>query len=140
MINKTIAIFGVFDGIHDGHLFFIREAKKQGNRLVAIVARDEVVKGLKGKLPKNNEVERINALLKVGDVDLVLLGDPELETYNTLKEVSPSVVYLGYDQKALFDNINKMMKKGNLPKMEVVKGEPYEPEIFHSSILNKEGK
>ena len=43
MINKTIAIFGVFDGIHDGHLFFIREAKKQGNRLVAIVARDEVV-------------------------------------------------------------------------------------------------
>jgi FAD synthetase len=137
MLNRTVVIFGVFDGIHEGHLYLIKEAKKQGNRLVAIVARDEIVKELKGRVPKNNEVERINELLKVGDIDLVLLGDPQMETYNTLKEVSPSVVFLGYDQKALFDSINKMMKKGSLPKMEVIQGEPYKPEIFHSSIMNK---
>jgi FAD synthetase len=137
MLNRTVVIFGVFDGIHEGHLYLIKEAKKQGNRLVAIVARDEIVKELKGRVPKKNEVERINALLLVADVDLVLLGDPELETYNTLKEVSPSVVFIGYDQKALFDSINKMMKKGSLPKMEVIQGEPYKPEIFHSSIMNK---
>lgn len=136
MLNKTVVIFGVFDGIHEGHLYFIKEAKEQGNRLVVIVARDEVAKELKGRIPKHNEVERINALLEVSDVDLVLLGDREMETYNTLKEVSPGIVFLGYDQKALFDSINKMMKTGYLPKIEVIQGEPYKPEIFHSSILN----
>ena len=137
MINKTVVIFGVFDGIHDGHSSFIKDAKKQGNHLVAIVARDSVVKELKGQLPENNEVERINALLKVPDIDLVLLGDIELGTYNILKEVKPDIVYLGYDQKELFENINKMIKNGNLSKMEVVCGKPHNPEIFHSSILNK---
>jgi len=137
MINKTVVIFGVFDGIHEGHTSFIREAKKQGNHLVAIVARDEIVKKLKGRLPHFNEVDRINFLLEVSDVDLVLLGDPEIETYNTLREVKPDVVYVGYDQKALFENINKIIKIGNLPRMEIICGEPYKPELFHSSILNK---
>ncbi len=137
MINKKVAIFGVFDVIHEGHLFFIKEAKKQGNQLVAIVARDEVVKILKGKLPTLDEKERINELLKVEDIDLVLLGDPEMETYNTLKEVNPDIIYLGYDQKELLNNINKFIKIGHLPKMEIIIGQPHKPDIFHSSILNK---
>ena len=44
MNSKKILIFGVFDGIHKGHLYFINEAKKQGGHLVAIVARDSIVK------------------------------------------------------------------------------------------------
>jgi len=137
MVNKTVAIFGVFDGVHDGHLSFIKEAKREGNHLVAIVARDEIVKELKGKLPSNNEVERINTLLEVPDIDLVLLGDLKIGTYNILKEVKPDVVYLGYDQHALLNNLNKSIKNGNLPKIEIVCGKPHNPEIFHSSILNK---
>lgn len=138
MINKTVVIFGVFDGIHEGHLSFIKDAKKEGNRLVAIVARDGMVKELKGKLPKYNEVDRINSLLEVPDVDLVLLGDPKKETYNTLKEVIPDVVYLGYDQNELKENIEMVIKNGKLPEMEILCGNPHKPEIFHSSILNKE--
>lgn len=135
MINKKVVIFGVFDGIHEGHSFLIREAKKQGNQLVAIVARDEIVKILKGKLPILNEVERINELLKIEDIDLVLLGDPEMETYNTLKEVNPDIIYLGYDQKELLNNVNKFIKIGYLPKMEIMIGESHKPDIFHSSII-----
>jgi FAD synthetase len=138
MINKTVVIFGVFDGVHDGHLSLIKEAKKQGNHLVAIVARDEMVKELKGKLPKYNEVERINELLKINDIDIVLLGDPKMETYNTLREVNPSVVFLGYDQDSLRENLNKSIKNGNLPEMEIIQGDPFKPEIYHSSILNKD--
>jgi len=137
MINKTVVIFGVFDGVHDGHLSFIKEAREQGNRLVAIVARDEIVKKLKGKTPQHNEIERINSLLKINDVDIVLLGDSEIGTYNILKEVKPEVVFLGYDQNELLNNLNKVIRNGNLPKMEVVSGKPYKPEILHSSILNK---
>ncbi len=137
MINKTVVIFGVFDGIHEGHLAFIDEAKKEGNHLVAIVARDEIVKELKGKLPQHNEVERIKTLLEVEGIDLVLLGDPKIGTYNILKEVKPDVVFLGYDQKPLYENLTQTIKNGNFPDMEVIFGNPYKPEIFHSSILNK---
>lgn len=138
MTNKTVAIFGVFDFIHDGHLYFIKEAKKQGNHLVAIVARDNVARELKGKLPRRNEVERIKALLEIKDVDLVLFGDPKIGTYNILREVKPDIVFIGYDQQALYENLNTAIKTGKLPEIKVVRGKSHKPEVFHSSILNKE--
>ena len=133
---KKILIFGVFDSVHDGHKFFISEAKKEGSQLVAVVARDCTVEKMKGKLPKYNEVERINMLLDVPDVDLVLLGDLETGTYNVLKEVNPDVVFLGYDQKDLMEDIKKKVEKGELSNIKILQGSPYKPEIFHSSFLN----
>ena len=135
-LNK-ILIFGVFDGIHEGHLSFIKEAKALGDQLVAVVARDDIVEELKGRLPKHNEVERVKMLLEVHDVDLVFLGDPKTGTYNVLKEVKPNVVFLGYDQMALYENLMQSIKNGNLPEMEVIHGNPYKEDIFHSSIINK---
>lgn len=134
--SKKILIFGVFDGVHEGHLSFINEARKLGDQLVAIVARDSMVLNLKGKLPKCNEVQRIRELLEVPEIDLVLLGDAEMGTYNILKEVKPDVVFLGYDQTALLENIKKEIKSGNIPAAEIVLGSPHKPEVFHSSILN----
>ena len=137
MTTKTVTIFGVFDGIHDGHKAFIHEARKQGDRLVAIVARDSVVNKLKNKTPINNEVDRINSLLKMEDIDIVLLGDPDQGSYKVLKEVSPDIIYLGYDQQSLLDDIKKSIKNGLLPKIKLIQGEAHKPELFHSSILNK---
>ena len=137
MNSKKILIFGVFDIIYDSHIHFINEAKKQGDHLVAIVARDSIVKELKGELPKHNEVDRINALLKIPEIDLVLLGDGEISTYNVLREVRPDIIFLGYDQKALFEDLNKKIKNGDLKEIELIFGTPHKPEIFHSSILNK---
>lgn len=138
MPTKTVTIFGVFDGIHDGHKFFIHEAKKQGDRLVAIVARDSIVSSLKNKLPVNNEVERINALLKIEDIDIVLLGDASCGSYKVLQEVNPDVIYLGYDQQKLHDDIQKAIKNKIIKGSKLMYGESYKPEIFHSSILNKD--
>lgn len=137
MTQKKILIFGVFDGIHEGHLSFIKEARCEGDQLVAVVARDCVVEKIKGRLPKINEVERIHNLLEVPEIDLVLLGDPETGTYNVLKEVSPDTVFLGYDQKELMDDLNKKIKKGDLSNIKIKQGSPFKPDICHSSILNK---
>jgi cytidyltransferase-like protein len=136
-LNK-ILIFGVFDGIHEGHLSFIREAKEQGDQLVAVVARDNVVQDLKGRLPIHNEVERVKSLLEVHDIDLVFLGDSKIETYNVLKEVKPNIIFLGYDQQALFESLTQAIKNETLPQMKIVRGKPHKPDSLHSSILNKE--
>jgi FAD synthetase len=136
MKPKTVAIFGVFDGIHDGHLAFIHEARTHGEQLVAIVARDSVVLKLKGRLPVHDEVKRILMLLEVPEIDLVFLGDPDEGTYKTLKKVNPQVIFLGYDQQALFDSISMAMKEGFLSEMELIYGTPHKPETFKSSIIN----
>ncbi len=137
MNSKKILIFGVFDGIHEGHLSFINNAKKVGDHLVAIVARDSIVQELKGELPQYNEVERIEALLKIPEIDRVLLGDPGLSTYNILKEVNPDIVFLGYDQNFLYEDLKKKIKNGDLKEMEIIFGVPHKPDELHSSILKK---
>ena len=136
MPAKTVTIFGDFDGIHEGHLAFIKEAKALGDKLVAIVARDSEVEKIKGKPPVSNEVLRINALLKVEDIDQVFLGDAEQGTYKIVQEVKPHVIFLGYDQQALFDNLKDAIKKGVLPEIELIYGQAHKPEVFKSSIIN----
>jgi cytidyltransferase-like protein len=138
MNSRTVTIFGVFDGIHSGHRAFISDAKREGDRLVAIVARDEAVEKLKGKLPLQNEAKRIQALLEIPEIDLVFLGDPEEGTYNIIKEIKPDIIYFGYDQQALFDSISKAMTKNILPKnIKLIFGKPHKGSTHHSSILNK---
>lgn len=137
MNSKKILIFGVFDGIHEGHLFLINEAKKNGGSLVAIVTRDSMVEKMKDKLPKYNEVERINALLEIPEIDRVLLGDVDMGTYNVLKEVAPDIVFLGYDQSNLMNDLNLKIKEGYLNNIEILQGSPHKADTHHSSILNK---
>ena len=137
MAIKTVVIFGVFDGIHEGHRAFLREAKSYGDRLVVVVARDMAVQVLKGKFPLKNEISRVNSLLDMDEVNLVLLGDCDLGDYRILKGIKPEVVCLGYDQGALFDDIKKNIESGVLPLMNLIHAKAYKPEIFHSSILNK---
>jgi cytidyltransferase-like protein len=136
MNSKTVTIFGVFDGIHEGHRVFISDAKAKGDKLVAVVARDSVVEKLKGRLPLNNEADRIKSLLEVSDIDQVFLGDLDEGTYNILKEIKPDVIYLGYDQQGLFDSIMEAMEKGILPEMELVYGKPHKGDTMHSSLIN----
>jgi FAD synthetase len=134
---KTVAIFGVFDGIHEGHRAFIKGARAHGDRLVGIVARDSVVEKLKGRAPDNREADRIKMLLEVPEIDIVYLGDIEEGTYKMLREVHPSVVYLGYDQTDLYEDLKKSIKSGTLPEMELLVGEAHKPEEFHSSLIKK---
>ncbi len=136
MIYKTVVIFGVFDGVHEGHHEFIRQARAQGERLVAIVARDNIVERIKKRLPHNDELDRLNEVLNIKEVDMAYLGDKEQGVYNILKEINPDMVFLGYDQHDLYNDILDKIKIGYLPSIELIFGKPYQPELFHSSILN----
>ncbi len=136
MISKTVVIFGVFDGVHEGHRKFIGQAKEQGAKLVAIVARDESVKRIKNKIPIHNEKDRLDTVSKIKEINLTILGDSEQGIYNILKEINPDIIFLGYDQIDLYNDLIEKIEKGFLPQIELIIGEAYQPEKFHSSILN----
>ena len=38
---KLVMCAGTFDIVHPGHLYFFSEAKKLGDKLIVVVARDE---------------------------------------------------------------------------------------------------
>lgn len=135
--KKKVIIFGVFDGLHQGHLYFIKKAKEKGHNLLAIVAPDDAVKVLKGKYPKYREKQRIEILSQIKEIDSVFLGDQEMGSYNVLRKIKPDIIFLGYDQQELYQNLKEMINNKNLDEIEIIfNNSAYQPEVFHSSILN----
>ena len=70
-----VMAFGTFDILHPGHLFYLAQAKKLGNKLIVIVARDNTVKRVKIRPPEHNENERLKKVQAQEYVDEAVLGD-----------------------------------------------------------------
>ena len=130
---KTVLVFGVFDGIHEGHRAFLRQARALGDYLVAVVAQDSVVRRLKGHLPGKNIAERIGALRADGSIDEAVAGDEQLGSYEAAKKYRPAVIALGYDQRDLKKDLKTRLAHFDW-KPRIVVLEPHEPEKCHSSI------
>lgn len=126
-------VFGVFDGLHPGHLYFLKQAREYGD-LIAVVARDQAVAELKKGVPFQSEKQRIKALK--GQVAKAVLGDRVQGSYGVLKRYRPDVVCLGYDQLGLKRDLEKKMKAKEIPKVILVKLAPHRPKKFHTSLLH----
>ncbi|MBI2623856.1 MAG: adenylyltransferase/cytidyltransferase family protein [Candidatus Liptonbacteria bacterium] len=131
---KKVLVFGVFDGLHEGHTQFLKQAKACGDYLVAVVARDTVAEEVKGTYPRLPLAVRVEHLRAGGCVDEVVLGDAKIGSYEVLKKQRPDVVALGYDQEALKADLETRKKEFNWD-FEIKVLEPHEPEKYHSSIL-----
>jgi FAD synthetase len=142
MKRKKVLVFGTFDGVHKGHLHFLKQAKKYGSYLVVVVARDATVKKIKGHLPKFSEQERLKRVYNQKIVDDAQLGNLK-SYYKKIREIKPAVICLGYDQNSFTENLEKEIEKilpvgerGN-SKIEIIRLKPYQPQKYKSSLLNK---
>jgi len=87
---------GVFDLLHPGHVFFLTEARKLGDELYVVVARDQTARRLKREpyVPETIRREMVEALKPV---DRAILGSTT-DIYQTVLDVRPDVIALGHDQ------------------------------------------
>ncbi len=87
---------GVFDLLHPGHIEYLTAAKKLGDELVVVVARDSTAERFKHRpiVPEAQRVEMVSALKPV---DRAVLGN-EGSIYDILGKVRPDVIALGFDQ------------------------------------------
>lgn len=92
-----VLVFGTFDMLHPGHTFALNEAEKRGELCVAI-ARDKNVEKGKGRLPEQNEEDRLTAVQKAFPSSHVILGDEE-DFLAPVREIQPDLILLGYDQE-----------------------------------------
>ena len=105
---------GVFDILHPGHVHFLTEAKRLGDELVVVVARDSVAQRMKRLpfIPENIRVTMVGALKPVDRAILGVVGN----IYDILTVVKPDIVALGYDQE--FD-ANEIVEEGKKRGLEL---------------------
>ena len=73
--KKIALVHGVFDLIHLGHIEHFKEAKKNGDILIATVTSDRFVKKGFNK-PYFNEEDRCNFLSSLSTIDYVFCSFP----------------------------------------------------------------
>lgn len=134
---KRVVVAGTFDGLHDGHRDYFRQARAHGDELVAIVARTRTVEKIKGRPPRLSEEERLAAVAAEPLVDRAVLGREGGSRYAILEELRPDVVFLGYDQPAREEEIRASLDAFGLTHAKIVRGIAHKPEFYKSSLLDE---
>ena len=122
-------VFGVFDGLHEGHKHFLSAASEICEELMVVVAQDTAACVLKGHAPQESLEARISAIESFNSRFTVFEGDAVAGSWKVFETHAPDVVLLGYDQEAIAQEL-------------LIRDIPYiclgahEPERFKSSILN----
>ncbi len=130
---KQVLVFGTFDGLHPGHINFFEQAKKLGDELIVVVARDATVEKIKGRRPRKNENARLSDVKNAGIAGAVLLGNIG-NPYEIIKKIKPDIIALGYDQNSFSAGLPEFIKKDHL-NIEIVRLSAFEPEIYKSSLM-----
>ena len=118
---------GVFDLLHPGHVSFLREARRLGDELVVVVARDSTAKRFK-HAPITPEANRLEMVAALKPVDRAVLGH-EGDIYEILGEIRPDVIALGYDQVHNEEKIREECKRRGLPRTKVVRLPKFEGDL-----------
>lgn len=133
--QSRIMVFGVFDGLHKGHQYFLDTIQKFGE-LTIVVARNSSVKKIKNHLPVSTLARRITVIKKAYPNARVIAGDTTIGSWKVVRSEKPEIIALGYDQKALGQELKKFIANHKL-KIAIKTIKSHKPKIYHSRILNK---
>lgn len=97
--EKIVMTNGCFDILHPGHVSYLENARKLGDRLIVAVNTDDSVKRLKGESrPINDLVSRMAVLAGLASVDWVV-PFAEDTPQRLISEILPDLLVKGGDYK-----------------------------------------
>jgi len=114
---------GTFDLLHMGHIYYLNEAKKLGDKLIVVVACDETVRKMKHE-PVTSEQLRLGLIKELKIVDDAFLGNKG-DMYTIVEEIQPDIIALGFDQIHDAENIEKKLKERKI-SAEIVRLQKFE--------------
>ena len=100
---------GTFDLLHQGHIYYLKDAKKLGDKLAVVVATDSTVRRLKHE-PVNPEEIRLTLIKELKVVDEAYIGHED-DMYEIVEEIKPDIIALGFDQIHDENKIKKELEK-----------------------------
>lgn len=133
-----IMVFGTFDMIHAGHEDFFRQALSLAvdPYLIVSVARDSAAARVKGVRPRRHESERLAIVAAHPLVHKATIGD-EIGYIEHIRVNAPDIIALGYDQFGEYvEHLEEDLRGAGL-SVRVVRLNPYRPEEFKTSKLEK---
>ena len=136
--KKIVLAGGVFDIIHPGHIHTLNAAKALGGILVVAIATDKTAKKMKKRSPLHNQELRRELVSCLSMVDKAIVGHED-DIFQTVKEVKPNIIVLGYDQIHQEKFISDGCKRINL-NVEIVRLESPVPHLSSSQIEKEYGK
>lgn len=100
LANETVVLTnGCFDLMHAGHVAYLQEAKKLGDRLIVAVNEDVSIKRIKGEhRPVQDFATRCQLLASLSAVDWVI-GFSDDTPENLLRALHPDILVKGGDYK-----------------------------------------
>jgi D-beta-D-heptose 7-phosphate kinase/D-beta-D-heptose 1-phosphate adenosyltransferase len=98
--KKIVFTNGCFDILHKGHIEYLRESKKLGDKLIIGLNSDASIKRLKGSSrPTNNEQDRKHVLEALEFVDEVIIFNEDTP-YELIRRIQPDIITKGGDYKS----------------------------------------
>jgi cytidyltransferase-like protein len=134
---KKVMVFGTFDTLHRGHLFFLSRAAGLGDELTAVVARDRTVGELKGRTPYHNFDSRVASLRKTGLVKDILPSDKDRGSWLVIANAKPQVICLGHDQHLMEESLREWLKTRGDYFPEIIILPPFKRKIYSSTAERK---
>ena len=114
---------GVFDLLHAGHLDYVEQAKRLGDKLVVVVAHDDTVRNQKHE-PITTHDLRCRMVAGLKPVDRAVVGNPPTSPiFDILDDIKPDIIALGYDQKHSVDAIREGLDAHGHSDIKVVRVE-----------------
>ncbi|MDF2180037.1 bifunctional D-glycero-beta-D-manno-heptose-7-phosphate kinase/D-glycero-beta-D-manno-heptose 1-phosphate adenylyltransferase HldE [Aliiglaciecola sp. CAU 1673] len=97
--EKVVMTNGCFDILHAGHVSYLENARKLGDRLIVAVNDDASVRRLKGPgRPVNNTDRRMSVLAALASVDWVFAFSEDTPE-RVISEILPDILVKGGDYK-----------------------------------------
>jgi len=136
--KKIVLAGGVFDIIHPGHIHTLNAAKALGDVLVVAIATDKTAKKMKKRQPLHDQELRRQLVSCLSMVDSAIIGHED-DIFETVREIKPDTIVLGYDQVHQEQFIFDGCKRINLD-VKIVRLQSPIPELSTSNIEEKYGK
>jgi cytidyltransferase-like protein len=132
---RTVMTFGTFDHVHPWHTYYLDQAKKRGDKLITIIARDKSVLQIKGRRPDHDEQTRSEHIQKLQVADVVVLWNLT-DHMAIVRSYQPEVICLWYDQQvdeqSLLDNC---INAGRHPY--IIRIWAHQPDKYKSSLIKE---
>ena len=125
--RRVVMAFGAFDGVHMGHVYYLKKARELGGKLVVAVARENALWRFHRKyyLPEGERKELVEGL---GIANDVIFGSED-RALEKITELKPDIIAITKYHLVDPELLRKELEsKGLKTKVEVI--EPYKPDIY----------